>query len=96
MSKLTKKQRAYLFDALADLEAVRRYIFSGHTAVCHRDKHPSTTLHYTRRCDASVLYEVTREYGSDLCRLNTCFAGIKRLIDEDEATRKKRRDAKTA
>jgi len=76
MARLTKKVRARIRRAIAEAQAVEDYIMAPERAVCLRAKAATTTLHYTR-ADGDVLYEVTREYGSDLCRI----ANVKRTLE---------------
>jgi hypothetical protein len=81
MAKLTRKQESALRGALNHLQAARDYIFSDRHTVCTVDKQATTTLHYTRASDDRVLYEVAREYGSDLCRIDTALGALLRFLD---------------
>ena len=78
MAKLTKLQRRTIQTALDHAQAAFSYVMSDRTAVCAVMEHASTTRHFSRICDARVLYEVEKEYGSNLCRL---AASIKTLQD---------------
>lgn len=78
MARLTKQQRASINRAIYHLHAVRDYLFSDRTAVCHVDSMATTTDHY-QRPDGRILYEVEKHYGSDLCRLETALATLKSL-----------------
>lgn len=75
MAKLTKTQKTELHEALRALERARRYLCNPGTAVARRCPRATTALHYTR-ADGTVLYEVTKDSGSDLVGL---FDGIDRL-----------------
>jgi hypothetical protein len=71
--RLTNKARAELRAVLRNAERARAYIHADSTAVCRRDRAATTTLHYSRRSDGAVLYEVERAYGSDLCGLDVAI-----------------------
>lgn len=75
MAKLTQKQVAELQYTLRNLERARAYIMAPQVAIARRGEHATTTLHYTRS-DGQTLYEVTKDYGSDLTGLD---AGINAL-----------------
>lgn len=79
--KLTRKQVRELETALHDARRARAYIMAPHVAVAHRSK-GTTTLDYTR-ADGAALYEVEREYGSDLCGLDACIARLERFLSPD-------------
>ena len=70
--KLTRKQRQAIETALYHAKRAEAYIFSPDNAVCKRSS-GSTTLDYVR-ADGKALYEVEREYGSDLCGLHEIFS----------------------
>lgn len=80
MAKLTKKQQKELAGILATLKRGMEYVYSEHTAVCHVSSFASTTLHYTRKMDDRILYEVEREYGSELCYLKEAAKRLERFI----------------
>lgn len=71
--KLTKKAREELRAVLRNAERARAYIHSDHVAVCYRQSHATTTLHYQRPSDGAALYEVERAYGSDLVGLDVAI-----------------------
>lgn len=68
MAKLTHKQTAKLETVLYHLKRAQKYLGQAKIAIAQRDTMATTTLHYTR-ADGSVLYEVNKEYGSDLTGL---------------------------
>ena len=84
MARLAKKQVAELRTIIGHAKAAHDYIFDGHGAVCRRGGVATTTLHYTRP-DGTVLYEVAKECGSDLCRLNTALARLLDFVSRNEA-----------
>lgn len=71
MAKLTKRQRHAIDRALYHLNRARRYLADPTVAVCHRGNVATTTLHYSRP-DGLTMYEVNKEYGSDLTGLEDC------------------------
>ncbi len=79
MAKLTKAQQRHLQRALAHAERAHAYLMSDQIAVARKDRAATTTLHYTRS-DGSTLYEVQKEYGSDLTGLADCIADLKALL----------------
>jgi|CXWL01.1.fsa_nt_gi hypothetical protein len=83
MATLTKKQRASLELVLRDMKRARNYIFSPTLAIAHKRAYGTTTLDYVRP-DGTALYEVTKEYGSDLCGLDTAIAHLERFLAPTE------------
>ena len=79
MATLTKKQTATLEHILRDMERARNYLFSPTIAIAHKKAFHTTTLDYVRQ-DGTVLYEVTKEYGSDLCALDTAIRTMRNLL----------------
>ena len=77
MSKLTKKQTAELESILRRLNQASAYLMADDVAVCRKGGVASTTLHYTRQ-DGSVLYEVNKQTGSQLCQLQE---GMRQLLN---------------
>jgi hypothetical protein len=77
---LTKKQRGHLETTLYHLKRAERYIFGPQTAVAARKPMATTTLDYSR-ADGAVLYEVEREYGSDLVGLRDGIARLEQFLN---------------
>ena len=77
--RLSKAIRARIEFALRNAERAHAYIMRADHAVCIRRDLATTTLDYTRP-DGSVLYEVTREYGSDLTGLKSSIAELRSLL----------------
>lgn len=73
MARLTKADRKTLADALRNAERAANYVFSDHIAVARVSNTATTTLDFKRECDDRTLYEVEREYGSDLCGLRNAI-----------------------
>lgn len=76
MAKLTNKQYEQLAQIKYHLNRASRYLLNDSTAVAHRSDRSTTTLDYVRALDGKVLYEVQKEYGSDLCGI---WDAIKKL-----------------
>ena len=86
MAKLSKRQLNVLGSALYNLERARDYIMRPDIAVCHKGTGiPTTTLHYTHAASNATLYEVTKEYGSDLVGLLDGIRQVQRVYDGDIA-----------
>lgn len=66
--RLTQKQIKQLDTVLYHLERANKYLMNPELATAMRCRMATTTLHYTRG-DGKVLYEVEKEYGSDLVGL---------------------------
>jgi hypothetical protein len=79
--KLTRKQCASLESALQHFERAKRYLFAPETAVARRS-HGTTALDYIRPSDGKALYEVEREYGSDLTGLAMGIAELQAILHE--------------
>jgi len=77
MPKLTKKQTAELASILRRLGEAEKYLMDANIAVCRKGGVATTTLHYTRQ-DGSVLYEVSKDAGSQLCQLRE---GMRQLMN---------------
>jgi len=88
--KAKKRHIKHLKMILSDMIRARDYIMDEEHAICKRVKHATTTLHYTRP-DGDVLYEVTKEYGSKLCRLFTAISSLRNLIESLEEDRKNKK-----
>lgn len=80
MAKLTRAQRADVEGALHHLERATRYVMNERTAVCRRDTHATTTLHYVRASDGASLVEVAKDIGSDLTGLDDAKRALYRLL----------------
>lgn len=74
---MTKKDRARIDRAIGHLTRAINFINDPRTAVAFKGGMATTTLHYTR-ADGAVLYEVSKEIGSDLTGLEM---GRKELLD---------------
>lgn len=84
MAKLTQKQVRDIERAIQNAEAAWNYVMRADIAVARKGGTATTTLHYTRP-DGSVLYEVQREYGSQLCRLGTAITDLRNFLDVHSA-----------
>ena len=82
MAKITRKQIAVLRSALQSANRAKQYILNPAVAVAQRSNSATTTLHYTR-ADGNCLYEVTKEYGSDLCGLIDCIKTLEQFIERE-------------
>ena len=80
MGTMTKKDRRAVETALDDAERAFAYIHRDDVAVCRVGSEATTSIHYSRKMDGRVLYEVERGYGSDLCRLEECIKALRRLL----------------
>jgi hypothetical protein len=76
---MTKKLSSRIEFALRHAVRAHEYIMRPDHAVCVRRTAATTTLDYTRP-DGSVLYEVAREYGSDLTGLESCIAELRSIL----------------
>ena len=86
MGRLTGKQVQTIENALYHLDRATRYIFAPQNAVCVRGTRADTTLHYTR-ADGQTMYEVQREYGSDLCGIRDARRALQAMLDLNTALR---------
>ena len=66
MGKIAKYQRHELERILDSIKRTIAFIEQERIAVCTRDTFASTTLHYTRPGDDSILYEINKSHGSEL------------------------------
>lgn len=82
MSKLTKAQVRALESVLYHAKRADRYLNLADTAVCLRASVASTTLHYSR-ADGQALYEVQKEYGSDLCGMSDAIRILEQFLADD-------------
>ena len=87
MAKLTRSARHELEAVLRNLQRGERYLFKPDTAIAVKGGVATTTLHYTRP-DGAVLYEVVKEYGSDLCGIVTARERLEQILREDDNARK--------
>ncbi len=82
--RLTKKQTQTLQRILRHLERGERYVFGDRVRVCRVDTVASTTRHYTRADgEGEILYPVERQYGSDLCALDTASKELAAFIVQE-------------
>lgn len=79
MAKLTKKQQRELETILRHARAARDYIMRDNVVVTVRASVATTTRHYTRT-EGDALYPVTKEYGSDLCRIDTAISQLETFL----------------
>ena len=82
MAKLPKKDQARLMRVIDQLERAHAYIMSDRTAVCHVESHATTTLHFTRKMDDRILYEVVKDIGSDYAMMETAISRLKEWLAE--------------
>jgi hypothetical protein len=80
MAKLTKKQLSRIEYALRNLERANNYLMQENIVIAHKDNIASTTLHYSRN-DGKCLYEVEKNYGSDLTGLFNGISELKAIIN---------------
>ena len=78
--KLTQKAKRELTRTLEDLERARAYLHNPRVAVCRYDETATTALHYSR-ADGSSLYPVAKDYGSELCLLDSGIQKLKRFLN---------------
>jgi len=83
MAGLTKVQRAAISHALYNAQRALTYIMDPAVAVTRRKPCTTTTLDYVRTVDRAVLYEVTKEIGSDLCGLQDCVRALSLLLNPE-------------
>lgn len=85
MAKLTRKQRAALEAIERDLKRALAYINAPETAVARRSAEGTTTLHYTRPASSlapgGALFEVEKEYGSDLVGLASGLSRLRAFLE---------------
>ena len=72
MSKLTKNDRIALRIVLLHAERAKSFLDDPQIAVARRGTIATTTLHYSR-ADGSTLYEINKEYGSNLTGLESAI-----------------------
>ena len=65
MGKIAKYQKKDLDSVLRNMNRAISFIEQERIAVCRRDTSATTTLHYTRD-DGNILYEITKDDGSNL------------------------------
>jgi len=69
MAKIAKYQRRELDRVLDNINRAIDFVEQDRIAICTRDTFASTTLHYTRDSDDSILYEINKLHGSKLVSL---------------------------
>ena len=79
--KLTKKAKRELDAVLTKLLRANSKLYSDQVAVCLVQKQSTTTLDFTREKDNRVLYEINKEYGSEICFYNDVANKLCRFID---------------
>ncbi len=84
MSKLTRKQVAALAQALHHARRAQLYIAGKDIAVARKGTRSTTTLDFVRASDGAVLYEVSKELGSDLCGLWDCVRMLEQFLRPTE------------
>lgn len=83
MAKLTRKQRNQLDAILSGLRRARAYIERDDTVLAIRSSVATTTLHYTRPSDGSVIYPVNKHIGSDIAMLHTGIHDLHRFLERE-------------
>lgn len=81
--RLTKMQRAQLEYIQQNVQRARNYLFSPTIAIAHKRAYGTTILDYVRP-DGTALYEVTKEYGSDLCGLDFALEDLRRILHQGD------------
>ena len=79
---LTKKQTKSLLDVLYHAKRAATMITREDVAFCRKGGPATTTLHYTR-ADGSVMQEMAKDIGSDLCGIEFAIRGLERFIESD-------------
>lgn len=79
MAKLTRLQVRELERVIYNAKAAQAYISRTDIAVARRRDMATTTLDYARP-DGSVLTEVTKDYGSQLCQLSTAITALEGFL----------------
>ena len=80
--KLTRKQRGAIEEVLLHAERAAKYLFSPRIAIARVSSvtFATTTLDFTRQSDGRVLYEVEKEYGSDLTGLPAAIRHLQAIL----------------
>ncbi len=88
---MTKALRAQLTRVLIDMERTQAYIASDRVAVCRVLDRTTCTTDYTRAPympavdrspdDALPLARITKDIGSDLCRLPNAIRSLKHILE---------------
>jgi hypothetical protein len=81
VAKLMRRQRNQLDAILAGLRRARAYIERNDTVLAIRSSAATTTLHYTRPSDGSVIYPVNKQIGSDIAMLHTGIHGLHQFLE---------------
>lgn len=88
MAKLTRKQRAALAQVEHDLARALAFIKAPEVAVARRSAEGTTSLHYVRAASAlapaGALYEIEKEYGSNLTGLEAGLSRLRLFLDGDK------------
>lgn len=79
MAKLTRRQTQNLERILYHLQRADNYLSQPTLVVTKRCQAATTTLHFTRS-DGQVLYEVNKEYGSDLTGLKQGIHDLEKFL----------------
>jgi len=79
MAKFTRVQKLQLEHVLRNATRALHYVMQPDVAIARKGGVATTTLHYFR-ADGSVLYEVDKEIGSDLCGLQSAVDDLQRLL----------------
>jgi hypothetical protein len=85
MARLTNRQRNTIEAALHDLARARRFLGNPDIAVARKARTATTMLHYTR-ADGSTLYELDKQFGSDLNGLDVGIASLRALLNDSVTT----------
>lgn len=79
-TKLSKATKNNINEVIVDLRKGINYIKSEKTALCRKDKTATTTLHFTRKCDNAVLYELNKDIGSELNYIYNALCNLEKLL----------------
>jgi len=80
MANLTRKQRESLETILYHAKRAERYVRQPNISIARKGGMASTTLHCVNQ-QGTVLYEVDKEIGSDLCGLYDAVRSLDRFLN---------------
>lgn len=83
MAKITKKQEDALWQIESHLSRAFAFIMEKDTVVAKSNKLATTVLHYTRKHDDSVIYSISKEYGSNLTGLEMGLGRLRRFLNDN-------------
>ena len=78
-SKTSKQNISQLQNILSDLIRSRDFIMDNKTFVC-RQSSGTTVLDFQNKKTGSFIYPINKEYGSNLCGIESAIDGLRRFI----------------